>query len=405
LSDVKGLAEKIHKNKLAFAVTGMVTDVLTFFRQNPGAAPDPDLITFLSSGLSSLKALLEPKSGEARDPEETFSIINEQFSVVSSKLTLDIPKIEIDLPLNEYDPGKGIIGPDEGNIQVESGAGQEGIRTSGEKSDQLVDLPPKRAEKSYDVVSLDTTLIASDLPAKSKTMPLSDEGKASLPPAESRKADAGPFSYYKNMLKEISSTVNSMEKESFLIQGTLGITEDLTVKIKSLATLTNRFMAVVSTGIPPNKDLKHLQDAVSAISADFETFLQIAGKKDDIAYKVEEITPVVVGRRMIGVLSEAIVHLYSITPQQEKKFREAGYVGLNGAQVPFIDLMEKFSETPASTNKRLIITYTSGAKKALLVDKVLKKRFVFTNASSSVEGPIRTGRFFMTEEIMIYKLD
>jgi len=58
--DVKKLTEKINENKPAVAITGMIMEVLKFFKENPDI-PNADLLKFLTGGFSSLKLLLDPK--------------------------------------------------------------------------------------------------------------------------------------------------------------------------------------------------------------------------------------------------------------------------------------------------------------------------------------------------------
>jgi len=68
------------------------------------------------------------------------------------------------------------------------------------------------------------------------------------------------------------------------------------------------------------------------------------------------------------------------------------------------DLIKEFNEASENKNRRLLIIDTPKGKKALLVDKVLKKRFANTASPTSPEGSIQIARFFLTEEIMIYKV-
>jgi len=407
LSDMSALAEKIHENKLAFAVSGMITDVMTFFRNNP-ESPEPDLIKFLSEGFSALKSLLA-LGNESNESEDIFATINDRFSEISSKLTIDIPKIEMDSSLiegNEFN--EDVIEPDGENesIQLEP---TENLAEIAEANSQ--DSSEEKKE-SDDALSLDMSFIDPDLsdePAAAN-VPSHEESIEPvgnvLPPVQPEKGTAVPASYYQNMLKEITQSVKSIQKESFLIQEVVEFTEKLSVEIESLETLTSRFMAAMATGIPAQNNLKQLQDSVSGLSEDFQIFSQIVGKRDEETFRAEEITPVVVGRRMIGILSESIDHLYSITPQQEKIFRETGHVSLNGAKIPFVDLIKEFGETSENKNRRLLVIDTPEGRKALLADKVLKKRFAFTNvlSPSSSKEHIQIARFFLTEEIMVYKI-
>jgi hypothetical protein len=404
LNDIAALSEKIRENKLAFAVSGMITDVMTFFRNNP-ESPEPDLIKFLSEGFSALKSLLA-SGDESNEPEDIFATINDQFSGISSKLTIDIPKIEMDSSLIEGNKfNEDIIEPSEENKSIQLEPAEIAANSSQDS--------PEEKKENDDALSLDMSFIDPDLPDESAaeitpSHEESIESAGNIPlPVQPKKDTEVPASYYKNMLKEITQSVRSIQKESFLIQEVIEFTEKLFVEIESLETLTNKFMAAMATGIPAQNNLKQLQDSVSDLSEDFQIFSQIVGKRDgEDTFRAEEITPVVVGGRMIGLLSESIDHLYSITPQQEKIFRKTGYVSLNSAKIPFVDLIEELGETSENKNKRLLVIDTPKGRRALLADKILKKRFAFTNvsSSSSSEEYIQIARFFLTEEIMVYKI-
>jgi len=401
--DVKKLTEKINENKPAVAITGMIMEVLKFFKENPDI-PNADLLKFLTGGFSSLKLLLDPKKNAPNEIEKVFSSVNKRFSEISSQLSLR------KFPENTDEFGKNTAGFQAEKIKTEAEAGFEELNTP-EGADVLSDLTSFKKKESDDNLLINRAFLPPDSSSELKTPPLHEEEEVieampENPRAEHTKDGMDVDTYYKNILEKVLQTAKLMEKESFMVQQVLEITEKLSVEIESLTALSNK-LSIPTEEVSAQNTLNQLKNVNSSIQNDFKIFLKIVGKKDNDDFKAQEITPVVVGKRMIGIFSESISHLYSISLQQEKKFRKSGYIGLNGAQIPFVDLIEEFGETSVNSNKRLIVINTPSGKKALLVDKVLKKRFAFSNSPDSITGEdsILTARFFLTEEIIVYKPD
>jgi len=410
-SGVKEISGAFSENRLVESVTRMISEVLDFLEKNPESHIQ-EMVDFLLSALNSIKMLVRPEKEGGLDPEDIFNSINSQFSQISSLLTLDVQKIELEENFSmpgvpeegEETPG----GKTEGNAEVEEETGEElvGKKPEEEKplegKDKTASLemgfvaPSKAAEEELEMEEIE---VLKEEGALEKAEEIHEEKGILMPGYE----ESTPvYKSFHEITDELSVALKRMERDFFESNSILGLTEKLSIEIDTLYTLSNRFMAVISKGIPSENNLKQVQKAVSEIRKDFKILSNFLGPEELGKFKVEEIVPVVAGKSMIGLLSHSIGNIYSISKRQEQKFRKERHVKINDEIIPLVDLLEELGEMSENPNKRLIVVNAPQGKKAVLADKVLKRRFALISESKAHDS-LKIARFFSTEEILVYE--
>jgi len=411
-SGVKEISETFSENRLVESVTRMLSEVFDFLEKNPESHVQ-ELVNFVLSAFSSLKMLIRPEKEGGLDPEEVFNSINSQFSQISSLLTFDIPKIELEKSFSIPGvPEEGEETPEEKTeeipeIEEETGEELEGNKPEEEKpledKDKTASLemgfaaPSEATEKELEMEEIE---VSEEEGALEKDEEIIEEKEILIP---GHKESIPIYKNFHDITDELSVALKRMERDFFESNSILGLTEKLSIEIDTLDTLSNRFMAVISKGIPSENNLKQVQKAVSEIRKDFKTLSNFLGPEELGKFKVEEIVPVVVGKSMIGLLSHSIGNIYSISKRQEQKFRGERHVKINDESIPFVDLLEELEEMSENPNKRLIVVNAPQGKKAVLADKVLKRRFALVS-ESKVPDSLKIARFFFTEEIPVYEI-
>lgn len=421
LSGIKEIKEAFSENRFIESVVGMITEVLEFLRKNQ-TSHVKELVEFLVSAFNSLKMFIQPRREEgAPADEEVFNAINSQFSGISSLLTFDIDTIELEevYTIPEEDKGEQKLvrevseGP-AGEVQTEGGSEEtqeantttesqdgEASFTKSEKASHE-EVKKFKTEEETDTLEMKATERQEAEPA----LELPEEGASEKTQEEitiSKETLSAPFAKFHELTNELAATLQQMKKAFFEANAISEIMEKLSTEVDTLNTLTNRFTAVTASGTPPENDLKSLQKSVSEIGDDFETLANLLSPEEMRQLEVGEVVPVVVGKKMVGLNSQSIGMIYSISQSQENRFRNKGSINLGGEEIPFIDLFEEYSEISANPNKRLIIVDTDQGKKALLSDRVLKRRFALISRSE-VHHALRSAKFFFTEEIPVYEV-
>ena len=420
LSGIKEIKEVFSENRFIESVAGMITEVLEFLGKNQASHVE-ELVEFLVSAFNSLKMLIQPRREEGTiTDEEVFNAINSQFSEISSLLTFDIDTIELEevyaipgedkgeqKPVREVSEGPAgevqTEGESKGTQKANTTIESQDVEASFTKSEKASheEVEKFKTEEEIDTLEIEATETQEAEPA----LELPEERAPEKTQEEitiSKETLSAPFAKFHELTNELAGTLQQMKEAFFEANAISEIMEKLSIEVDTLNTLTNRFVAVTVSGIPSENDLKLLQKSVSEIGDDFEALANLLSPEEMRQLEVEEIVPVVVGKKMIGLSSQSIGMIYSISQGQENRFRSEGSINLGGEKIPFIDLFEEYSEISANPNKRLIIVDSDQGKKALLSDRVLKRRFVLIS-KSEVPHALRRAKFFFTEEIPVYE--
>ena len=393
------IKDEYPKNKLIDSVTRMMSDILDFLRQNPDSHLN-EMVDFLISAFGALEKLIRSDKDREIDGEGVFNSINAQFSTVSSLLTFEIPNIELEesfsVPGSEVTPAAE-SDEDSGKDETIEPAEIEEVKDGTDIVDMTFLEPEKVEEPFQEEISEDSV---EKLKGEKKVW---ESLEAEQPPETPAVGMEVQNKNFETLLMDFSQALKEAQKAYFLANNILDVANKLSTEIDALVAITNRFMAIVSTGIPSDKDLKQLQAVVNEINRDFGSLSNSIGTIDRESQKVTEIIPVTVGRKMIGLPSQSVEKVYAISQKQEKQFKENGFVKIKDNKLPFMDLLSEFGEVSKVPDKRVVVMETPVGKKAILVDKVLKKRFALVSEIGHPDLP-KMAKFYFAEEMPIYEI-
>lgn len=385
-------------NKLVASISRMVLDVLDFLDKNPELYVQ-ELADFLVNALQSLKLLIKPYSMKSQDPQEIFDSLNEHFIKVSSMLGFNIPNVELEegdreaIDSGKYEKKKNLEESQEREV-LDLG---EALAEPAVKDKKSL-LPNKNIEERE--VGMDEFMPEENQP---KTPEKRIEEEPMVEPGGEIMGNVPIYKRFHEIVDDLSAEIRRVEKSFFKTKLVLDLMKKLTTEIDSLNTLTKRFIDAATPGAPTDTVLKQFQKSVFEFKDDFKILSEILGPEELENLKVEEIIPAIVGKRKIGIPSQSVKTIYSISQRQEKKFEEEGHVNINGKAVPLIDLIKEFSQKSTNLNKRLIFLDSIHGERALLVDKVLKRRFALISRSTDIDS-FKMARFLFTEEIPVFEI-
>ncbi len=433
-SAIKKINQDFRENKFVESVTNMVTDVLNFLKENPESHLK-EMVDFLMYAFGSIPKLIKSDK-EGVDPDEIFNAVNAHFSSISSMMTFDIPKIELE---------ERFTIPGEESIQEEAGEAETVSPGTEEKTDQSQPLEGEEgeiAEKAEEESALDMAFVDLEEPiseGESVEGPspeeiareeIAEEGleveekaveevqleeketeemetvveeeveELVVPPVETEEP-LFRYKTFKDIADELTLALKKVENSFFQTNNILDISGRLSAEIESLVSITDKLISVISYGMPTDSDVKQLQKTVADINEDYKVLTGFFEQSESL--KAEEIVPVIVGRKMVGLLSSAVKNIYAISSAQEASIKEKGHIKIKGEEIPFIDLLEIFGETSESPNKRVVVMEGSDGQKAVLVNRVMKRRFALVSGIGEQDVQ-KNARFYFAEEIPVYEL-
>ncbi len=425
IEDIRGTVDG---DKFVESVSRMIHDVLEYLK-NDQETYIKEMVDFLTNAFGALERLVKyVKKDEDGNAEDVFNAINEQFSTISSKMTFDIPQIELEETFagpqveqeekeeetEEENVAKGKVEEkvkedhdetemitdeqeEEEIIELEEQVpGEQGIQ-GGEpeptvEKDQELELAFVEAEKF-----VEKETYGESIPPKMVKEVRAEEQKTdtpSLQPLERKFSD---------IVEELRLVYREVEKSFFSANALYDLAGKLSNEMDELSMMVNRFVAISSAGVPSEKELNSLQNTVNKLHGDFDTLSKIVGTKEEESLTVEEVVPVIIGKRMVGLPASMIKNVFAITERQEAIFKEKGFVTFKNEKVLLIDLLGEYGEVSRNREKRLVLVEdTAGNKKVLLVDRVLKRRFALVSQEKATDLP-RKAKFYFAEEIPIYE--
>ncbi len=445
LSEIHEIKNAFGERKLLASVVSMITEVLNFLKENP-TSHVPELVEFLSNALNAIKKLIHSADETSPEDKELYDAINTQFSEISTLLTFDIDTIELEerfaLPGDEGEKLEeteskeniepidlGIHGSAETSQKETAAQEMEESGESEEKGERekIVNLsmsfleptdreaevlegdegaaPEKEQAEALDVGIFDMKKVPSETSldeVEARGSVETAEGERQpIPPASV--VASSPIEKFHELTDELRETFKSVEKVFFESHTIPELMEKLTVAMEALKSHTNRLLTVKSAGVQSENELKQLQNTVSELRDDFESLSELLAPEGINQFNVEEIVPVVVGKKMVGVSTKGIGQIYSISKTQEEKFLREGKITLKGESIPVVNLFEEFAEVSQNPNKRLIVVNGTNGSRALLADKVLKRCFALVSGEPGAHD-VRTVKFYVVEEIPLYEI-
>ena len=416
LDNVSGTVDKIQhafaENKFIDSVTRMVSDVLNFLKEDPESHLN-EMVEFLGNSFSAIQNLLKSESDEGGNSEEIFNSINSQFSSISSMLTFDIPKIELEerfaMPGEEQAPSE----EPETKTEIESPQPEEGEEVQEEKAAEehaldmaFIDLeePLEKGEEEEEKEeeTIPTEQIFEE--AETEILEVEEEEAEAEAIAEEREEEIPSMTTFKtfsDIVSEFSSALKKAENDFYQSNNILELSGRISTEIETLVNSTDKLLSAMSYGVPPDADIKQLQKTVEEINNDFKVLEGLIGAEREFVAK--EIVPVLVGRKMLGLHSEFVKNIYSVSREQESAIKQKGLIIIKGEEIPFTDLLDEMGETSNNSNKRIVIVENPKGKRALLVDRVMKRRFALVSDIGE-SGVQKNAKFYFAEEIPVYEL-
>ncbi len=142
------------------------------------------------------------------------------------------------------------------------------------------------------------------------------------------------YKTFKDIADELTLALKKVENSFFQTNNILDISGRLSAEIESLVSITDKLISVISYGMPTDSDVKQLQKTVADINEDYKVLTGFFEQSESL--KAEEIVPVIVGRKMVGLLSSAVKNIYAISSAQEASIKEKGHIKIKGEEIPFI---------------------------------------------------------------------
>ena len=438
---IQKISHDFQENKFIESVTNMISDVLNFLKENPDSHLK-EMVDFLMYAFGSIPKLIKSDK-EGADPDEIFNAVNAQFSSISSMMTFDIPKIELE---------ERFTIPEEEAIPEEASEVETATATTvtEEKTDQppqpLEEQEGEAAQEAEEESALDMAFVDLEEPIAEGEPPVEElspetaqeeiveegleekeeetvgevhveereaEGMETVEVEEIEEveelvvppvgAEEPLFRYktFKDIADELTLALKKVENSFFQTNNILDISGRLSTEIESLVSITDKLISVISYGMPTDSDVKQLQKTVAEINEDYKVLAGFFEQSEGL--KAEEIVPVIVGRKMVGLLSSAVKNIYAISSAQEASIKQKGHIKIKGEEIPFIDLLEIFGETSESHNKRVVIMEGPDGQKAVLVNRVMKRRFALVSGIGEQDVQ-KNARFYFAEEIPVYEL-
>ena len=434
---IRKIGQNFQENKFIESVTNMVSDVLNFLKENPESHLK-EMVDFLTYAFGSIPKLVE-SGKEGIDPDETFNAINVQFSSISSMMTFDIPKIELEesFAIPEKETAEEVSKKEAGEETESTAAEDETPRRQFMEEERDLQKAEKKAEEESELdmafVELEEPIteeepveeplqgkvvlkeglkagfeekeeetIASEAkpegkePEKTKEI-VEEEVEELVVPAVEAEKPLFRYKTFKDIADELSLALKKVENSFFQTNNILDLTGRLSTEIESLVSMTGK---MTSYGMPTDSDVKQLQRTVAEINNDFKVLSGFFEQNESL--KAEEIVPVIVGKKMVGLLSSTVKNIYAISSAQEADIRQKGAIKIKGEEIPFVDLLEIFGETSESPNKRMVIMEGPDGKKAVLVNRVMKRRFALVSGIGEQDVQ-KNARFYFAEVIPVYE--
>jgi len=408
------IGDQFAENKMVVSAVRMVTEVLDFLEKNQEMHLR-EMVEFVTDAFGSLEKLIQADKGEGNASEEVFDTLNSQFSKISTLMTFEIPKIELDEDISGIASGEDHK-KDETQDDVPEEIEHKHVEVADEEAEKVKEVVEEKFETTPTISENDDILEMTFLGADSEEEIFLEKEQEKKPetktetqklekkegvPEDSRK-DLPGMGNFENLIREITGSLKEMERMFFLARDIPEIAGKLSTEIVTLSEVVTRITAEISSGIFSEKDLKELQETAKKIQTDFNLLsrsISIDPNVDD-KIKIEEVMPVIVGKKTVGFLAQEVQKVYAITPKQEQLFKEKRFISLKGEKIPFVDLLSEYGEFSANPDKRVVIIENRDGIKGVLVDKVLKKRFAFVYK----EGPelLKIVKFYFSEEIPLY---
>jgi len=401
LQAIQKIRRDFVENKFVDSVSHMITDVLGFLKENPESHLK-EMVDFLVNAIGATQRIIKSEKEEGIDAGEVFNSINAQFSSVSSMLTFDIPKIDLEERF-------AIPSEEEAEHSSEETGVKEEVEVESPTSPEigLVDLGAHEEEKKYEkketVIETKEAEKESEEHGFAQVAMVEEETAEAIVQGESDRTETIPaFKTFNQIVSEFSKALKDIEGNFYKKNNVLALIGKLSAEMDTLLNITEKFASTVSYGVPSDNDTQQLQKNVNEISRDFRMLSSVFD--DQKSLRTEEITPIMIGRKMMGLFSTSVKNIYSVSDEQASRIKQKGNLSIKGEEIPFIDLLEKFGETSSGNpNKRIVVVENLGEKKALLVSRVMKRRFALISDLEESEIQ-KNAKFYFSEEIPIYEI-
>ncbi len=408
-----------HQDPQVREVVEMVAEILTRLKENP-ESQNGDLVNFLLDAFGFIKELIETKK-ELRGvrEKEIFERIHERYVNLSKKIVSDEGSSKRK-SLDSQD-----VGREERPSWLEQTALREEIPPRETPGTDIHATVPERSEAGKeDIINLDLELLEPEFPKPAQTQEKSVEGATSalsqeLPDRAEQHAKAaekmgeGEIGEQKGPLQKVpvdglhtvtemlSETLYAVKKALWETKGIRNLTEILAIEIVEMNKICER-VAKKAMDSAVRSDAERLIRALKKTQMEFVQLSNLLDPVSSQGVEMEAVIPVAVGKKVVALRERFVDAIYSITREQEKRFREKGTISLKGERLPFVDLMEEFHEVSSHSDRHLVIVMAKEGKRALLVDKILKRRVAVLARSDSPETP-RNARIYIEEEMPMFE--
>jgi len=416
--------EKIHEafgpDEHIRKVVEMVAEILSRIKENPASQQDGDLVNFLLDAFGFIKSRIETESGQRGEKgEKIYDEIHDRYLSLSAKMTS-----------GEEQPVKRPPAPQEAETEeVPSWLEQTTLWGSMPQASSERAFPEAASEKptagGEDIINLGLESLASGPPevaqieeeesvegeekpslfSKSLSSPGYAEPTEKTEKDGDKKAEALPrkvsIENLHALTEMLSETLRAVKRSLWESKGLKDLTEMLAIEMAEMNRLCKR-VAEKTTDPAVRNDTEELARSLNKIQKDFIQLTDLLDPVSSQEMGMEAVIPVAVGRKVVALREVFVEAIYSISREQEKRFREKGVVLLKGKRLPFIDLGEEYHEVSNRTDRRLVIFGDEKAQKALLVDKVLKRRIALLARRSSLDSPRNAG-IYIKEEMPVFE--
>ena len=387
-----------HDAKLK-GIISMVIHILEILKKNP-TVHERELIAFIVGALDNLKELIQLKEkGDSLDAD-VLNILKTNYSKVLSLLSYTVP--------GSSEP-KG-VSPEKEKVEgAESAKETEERKIQNQTEEEIVDLGASLSEPKSEFrektaqYELETFAPEKFVPEfHEENLKPEQRGEKQDIASQDQKGFMFPPENLNSFIDELFKLIQRLQRTFFETHSIIEIVRKLYVDVDKFKNLLNRILPDIPDSLFLRDNTEELHDLFLNLKNELGVLLRLIDPKTEEEFEIEEIAPVFVGKKVIGIRSQNFEIAYSITQEQEKRFKEKGFINLKGERIPFVDLIREYRETSITSDKRLLILNFRQGKKALLVDRILKKRFALI-AKSEKSGAMKVARFYTVEEVPIYE--